>query len=65
MLASDLMMVNLSLQLLDVACVYRLVLNDPVAVFDHDLQVLHFLFVLFVLYHCFLLKDKHILKFSF
>lgn len=54
-----LMMINLCLQLLDVAGVHRLVLNDPVSIFNHALQVSHFLFILFVLHHCLLKQISH------
>lgn len=49
-----LVVVNLSLQFLDVIGGDRTVLNDAMCLFYQPLEVLYFLFILFILQHCLL-----------
>lgn len=51
------MVKDLGLQLLDVVCGDRSVLNDTVCFLYQPLEVSHFLFILFVLHHCLLDKN--------
>lgn len=52
-----LMVVNLSLQFLDVIGGDRTVLNDAMGLFNKPLEVLHFHFILFILQHCLLERE--------
>lgn len=51
------MVKDLGLQLLDVVCGDRSVLDDSVCFLYESLEVSHFLFILFILHNCLLVKN--------
>ncbi len=55
------MVEDLCLQLLDVACRDRSVLNDTVCFLYQPLEVSHFLFILLILHHCLLDESQTLL----